>query len=71
MARLNIDVFRQFWTIAKSYWSGEEKWQARGLLLGVVLFLLAYTGLSVVLNNKRGVLISALSAQDEPASGKP
>jgi putative ATP-binding cassette transporter len=31
-----------------------------------VLFLLAYTGLSVVLNNKRGVLISALSAQDEP-----
>jgi putative ATP-binding cassette transporter len=66
MERLNIDVFRQFWTIAKSYWSGDEKWQARGLLLGVVLFLLAYTGLSVVLNNKRGVLISALSAQDEP-----
>jgi hypothetical protein len=31
-----------------------------------VLCLLAYTGLSVVLNNKRGVLISALSAQDEP-----
>lgn len=66
MDRLNIDVFRQFWTIAKSYWSGDEKWQARGLLLGVVLFLLAYTGLSVVLNNKRGVLISSLSAQDEP-----
>ncbi|MBW4577242.1 MAG: ABC transporter ATP-binding protein/permease [Aphanothece sp. CMT-3BRIN-NPC111] len=66
MDRLNIDVFRQFWAIAKSYWSGDEKWQARGLLLGVVLFLLAYTGLSVVLNNKRGVLISALSAQDEP-----
>jgi len=66
MDRLNIDVFRQFWTIAKSYWSGDEKWQARGLLLGVVLFLLAYTGLSVVLNNKRGVLISALSSRDEP-----
>ncbi|NEQ21763.1 MAG: ABC transporter ATP-binding protein/permease [Microcoleus sp. SIO2G3] len=66
MDRLNIDVFRQFWTIAKSYWSGDEKWQARGLLLGVVLFLLAYTGLSVLLNNKRGVLISALSARDEP-----
>ncbi|MBD1807532.1 ABC transporter ATP-binding protein/permease [Microcoleus sp. FACHB-SPT15] len=66
MDRLNFNVFQQFWTIAKSYWSGDEKWQARGLLLGVVLFLLAYTGLSVVLNNKRGVLISALSAQDEP-----
>lgn len=66
MDRFNFSVFQQFWTIARSYWSGDEKWQARGLLLGVVLCLLAYTGLSVVLNNKRGVLISALSAQDEP-----
>ncbi|MBD1932038.1 MULTISPECIES: ABC transporter ATP-binding protein/permease [Cyanophyceae] len=66
MDRLNFNVFQQFWTIAKSYWSGDEKWQARGLLLGVVLCLLAYTGLSVILNNKRGVLISSLSAQDEP-----
>ena len=66
MDRMNVNVLQQFWTIAKSYWSGDEKWQARGLLLGVVLFLLAYTGLSVVLNNKRGVLISSLSAQDEP-----
>ncbi|MBD1863088.1 MULTISPECIES: ABC transporter ATP-binding protein/permease [Trichocoleus] len=66
MDRLNFKVFQQFWAIAKSYWFGDEKWQARGLLLGVVLFLLAYTGLSVVLNNKRGVLISALSARDEP-----
>jgi putative ATP-binding cassette transporter len=66
MDRLNFKVFQQFWTIAKSYWFSDEKWQARGLLLGVVLFLLAYTGLSVVLNNKRGVLISALSAKDEP-----
>ncbi|HEY9711551.1 MAG TPA: ABC transporter ATP-binding protein/permease, partial [Oculatellaceae cyanobacterium] len=66
MDRLNFNVVQQFWTIAKSYWSGDEKWQARGLLLGVVLCLLAYTGLSVVLNNKRGVLISSLSAQDEP-----
>ena len=66
MNRLNLNVFQQFWTIAKSYWLGEEKWHARGLLLGVVLFLFAYTGLSVVLNNKRGVLISALSAKDQP-----
>lgn len=66
MDRLNFKAFQQFWTISKSYWQGDEKWQARWLLLGVVLCLLAYTGLSVVLNNKRGVLISALSAQDEP-----
>ncbi|MGB3208084.1 MAG: ABC transporter ATP-binding protein, partial [Crinalium sp.] len=66
MDRLNFNVFQQFWAIAKSYWSGDEKWQARGLLLAVVLLLLAYTGLSVLLNNKRGALISSLSAQDEP-----
>jgi putative ATP-binding cassette transporter len=66
MDRLNFNVVQQFWTIAKSYWSGDEKWQARGLLLGVVVLLLAYTGLSVVLNNQKGVLISALSTQDEP-----
>lgn len=66
MDRLNLKVFQQFWTIAKSYWLGDQKWQARGLLSLVVLCLLAYTGLSVVLNNKRGVLISALSAKDEP-----
>lgn len=65
MDRLNFKVFQQFWTIAKPYWQGDEKWKARGFLLGVVLFLLAYTGLSVILNNKRGVLISALSARDE------
>ena len=65
MDRLNFEVVQQFWAIAKSYWHSDEKWQARGLLLGVVLLLLAYTGLSVVLNNKRGVLISALSAKDE------
>ncbi|MGG6266644.1 ABC transporter ATP-binding protein/permease [Leptolyngbya sp. AN03gr2] len=59
-----MNGFQQFWSIAKLYWQGDEKWRARGLLLGVVLFLLAYTGLSVILNNKRGVLISALSARD-------
>jgi vitamin B12/bleomycin/antimicrobial peptide transport system ATP-binding/permease protein len=66
MDRFNLSVVQQFWTIAKSFWFGEEKWQARGLLLAVVVCLLAYTGLSVVLNNKRGVLISSLSAHDEP-----
>lgn len=35
------------------------------MLLAVVLLSLGYTGLSVLLNNKRGVLISALSAHDE------
>jgi vitamin B12/bleomycin/antimicrobial peptide transport system ATP-binding/permease protein len=65
MERFNLTIFRQFWTIARSYWTSEEQWRARGLLLSVVLLSLGYTGISVLLNNKRGELISALSAQDE------
>jgi vitamin B12/bleomycin/antimicrobial peptide transport system ATP-binding/permease protein len=65
MERFNLTIFRQFWTIARSYWSSEEKWRAQGLLLSVIVLSLGYTGISVLLNNKRGELISALSAQDE------
>jgi len=65
MERFNFKVFRRFWAIAKAYWFSEEKWKARGWLVLIVVLLLAYTGLSVVLNNQRGVLISALSATDE------
>jgi vitamin B12/bleomycin/antimicrobial peptide transport system ATP-binding/permease protein len=65
MSRFNFTIFKQFWSIAKSYWSSEEKWRARGLLLLVVILSLGYTGLSVMLNSKRGELISALSAKDE------
>jgi len=56
-------------TIAKSHWLGDEKWQARGLLSLVVLFLLAYTGLSVVLNNKGK--FSAFQRRTSHDSGKP
>lgn len=65
MERFNLQVFRRFWKIAISYWNSEEKWKARGLLLLVMVLSLGYTGLSVLLNNRRGVMISALSAQDE------
>ena len=65
MQRFNLTIFKQFWAIAKSYWSSDEKWRAGGLLLVVIVLSLGYTGVSVVLNNKRGALISALSAQDE------
>ncbi len=65
MQLFNPTIFQQFWAIAKSYWSGEQKWYARGLLLLVIVLSLGYTGLSVLLNSKRGELISALSAQDQ------
>jgi vitamin B12/bleomycin/antimicrobial peptide transport system ATP-binding/permease protein len=65
MERFNLNIFKQFWSIASTYWSGDRKWQARGLLLLVILLSLGYTGLSVLLNSKRGDLISSLSARDE------
>jgi vitamin B12/bleomycin/antimicrobial peptide transport system ATP-binding/permease protein len=65
MQRFNLTILKQAWGIAKSYWSGTEKWRARGLLLAVILLSLGYTGLSVLLNSKRGELISSLSARDE------
>ncbi len=65
MHRFNLTIFKQFWEIARPYWSSSEKWRSRGLLLSIMLLSLFYTGLSVLLNNKRGELISALSAKDE------
>lgn len=65
MERFNLQILGRFWKIAISYWNSEEKWKARGLLLLVMVLSLGYTGLSVLLNNRRGVMISALSAQDE------
>ena len=63
--RFNVQVFKRFWAIAKPYWVGKNKWKPLGLLGLIVLLLLAYTGLSVVINNQRGELISSLSAKSE------
>lgn len=64
MQRLNFRIVQRFWQIAKPYWFSEEKWKARGLLLLLVVILLAYTGLSVLLNTERGELISSLSERN-------
>ncbi len=65
MARLDLTLFKRFWAIARPYWWSEEKWTARGSLVLLLLLLLSYTGLSVLLNNKRGALITTLSNRDE------
>jgi vitamin B12/bleomycin/antimicrobial peptide transport system ATP-binding/permease protein len=65
MERFNLNLLEQFWAIVKPFWVGDRKWRVLGQLLLVIAMSLGYTGLGVLLNNKRGVLISALSAQDE------
>ena len=50
--------------IAAPYWFGEEKWQARGLLVLLVLLLLGQTGFAVLFNQLTGEFTSALAARD-------
>jgi putative ATP-binding cassette transporter len=65
MESFNLSLLKQFWAIAKPFWASDQKWRVFGQLLLVIVMSLGYTGLGVLLNNKRGVLISAISAQDE------
>jgi len=36
MNRLNRQFFRDAWSLAKPYWTSEQRWAARGLLAAVV-----------------------------------
>jgi vitamin B12/bleomycin/antimicrobial peptide transport system ATP-binding/permease protein len=64
MNRFNLKVVKQFWAIAKLYWLGNEKHNALGLLVILVVLLFANTLVKVFLTNKQGDVISALAAQD-------
>lgn len=64
MNRFNFTVLKRFWSLAKQYWLGDEKKGALSLLALLFVLLLAYTQLSVVLNQQRGNIISNLSAKD-------
>ena len=43
-------VVRDAWSIARTYWTSEEKWSAWGLLLAVVAFNLGTVCTSVGIN---------------------
>jgi putative ATP-binding cassette transporter len=66
MSRFNRQLWQRFWAIAKPYWFSEEKWGARGLLVLMLLFALAATGLNVLLNYQQGEFFSSLAAKDIP-----
>ncbi|MBE9223508.1 ABC transporter ATP-binding protein/permease [Cyanobacterium stanieri LEGE 03274] len=63
--KVNFNIFKKFWDIAKLYWLGEEKKGAFTLLILLGLLLIGYTQLSVLLNRNQGELISTLAAKDE------
>jgi vitamin B12/bleomycin/antimicrobial peptide transport system ATP-binding/permease protein len=48
------------WAMIRPYWSSEDRWAARGLLLGVVLLTLGMVYLTVLLNQWNNAFYSAL-----------
>jgi len=62
MNRFNLRSLKQFWAIARLYWLGEDKGRALGLLSLLVGGLVAYTWLSVILNQKEGQIFSDIVA---------
>ncbi|MDD5403199.1 MAG: ABC transporter ATP-binding protein/permease [Sulfuricella sp.] len=64
MIRFDHHLWRRFRAIAEPYWFGEERWQARGLLVLLVLLLLGQTGFAVLFNQLTGEFTSALAAKD-------
>jgi putative ATP-binding cassette transporter len=57
-------LWHRFWQIARPYWFGDEKWQARGLLALLILLLLGRTEFTVLFNEQTGEFTSALAARD-------
>jgi len=57
-------MWQRFRAIAAPYWFGDKKWQARGLLVLLVLLLLGQTGFAVLFNALTGEFTSALAAKD-------
>ena len=64
MNRFNFKILKRFWSLAKQYWLGDEKKGALTLLAFLFILLVAYTQLSVLLNQQQGNIISSLSAKE-------
>ncbi|GFE67422.1 ABC transporter ATP-binding protein/permease [Chroococcus sp. FPU101] len=54
----------QIWKIARFYWFSPEKWQARGLLLLLLILSLGSSSFLVIESLQRGEIISSLAAKD-------
>lgn len=65
MTRFDLCLWQRFIALAAPYWLKDKKWQARGLLLLLVLLLLGQTGFAVLFNELTGEFTSALAARDE------
>jgi putative ATP-binding cassette transporter len=64
MVRFDLRLWQRFRSIAGPYWLQDEKWQAWGLLVLLVVLLLGQTGFAVLFNELTGEFTSALAAKD-------
>ncbi|MBE9226696.1 ABC transporter ATP-binding protein/permease [Phormidium sp. LEGE 05292] len=60
----NRGFLQRFWTIAKLYWCGNEKWGAIALLLTLIALVLVSTQVKVLANTQQGNILSTLVAKD-------
>ncbi|WP_082565487.1 ABC transporter ATP-binding protein/permease [Duganella sp. Root1480D1] len=61
---LSLAAWKQFLSVAKPYWLGNEKKAAWGLLMLLIVLMLAETQFAVMLNNQSGEMTSALAGRD-------
>jgi putative ATP-binding cassette transporter len=59
-----VHLLANVWHLAKGYWSSEERWSARGLLLVLIALNLGSVYIHVVLNGIYGDMYNALQAKD-------
>lgn len=62
--RFDRRLWKRFGKLAWLYWSLDNKWQARGLLILLMALMLGHTGFSVWLNHETGQFTSALAGRD-------
>jgi len=64
MISFDRHLWLRFRKIAAPYWFSDERWQARRLLVLLILLLLWQTGFAVLFNEQTGEFTSALAAKD-------
>src|SRR5438270_3252591 len=58
---------RNVWSLARGYWSSEERWSARILLAAIIALNLGMVYVSVLLNTARGTMYNGLQQRDAGA----
>jgi vitamin B12/bleomycin/antimicrobial peptide transport system ATP-binding/permease protein len=59
------DFIRRVWALSAPYFQSEERWQARGLLLSIVMLNLGSVWMLVQINDWNGLFYDALQNKDE------